>query len=205
MAARLKTEDGITAYRQRGHIAETPHGHIKHNMGFRQLSLRGTGKVTAEWNLTAAVHNLFKAITAGHLAARGTHHLTPTGEPTPARPAKPATPASHTRQASSQFRNSPSRDTREATVRPASPGLSQDIQGRVQRPGRWSRSSQIGGRRQPRGGRGGRGLASPDAAGTSRSSSSGSAVSRSQVISEKYTTGMKQMPGTAHSTTAASS
>ena len=67
MAERLKTEDGITAYRQRGHIAETPHGHIKQNMGFRQLSLRGTGKVTAEWNLTAAVHNLFKAITAGHL------------------------------------------------------------------------------------------------------------------------------------------
>ena len=34
----LKTEDGIAGYRQRGHIAETPHGHIKHNMGFRQLS-----------------------------------------------------------------------------------------------------------------------------------------------------------------------
>ena len=41
MAARLATEDGITAYRQRGHIAETPHGDIKHNMRFRQLSLRG--------------------------------------------------------------------------------------------------------------------------------------------------------------------
>ena len=40
-ATRLKTDDGITAYRQRGHIAETPHGHIKHNMGIRQLSVRG--------------------------------------------------------------------------------------------------------------------------------------------------------------------
>ncbi len=30
MAARLATEDGITAYRQRGHIAETPHGVTRH-------------------------------------------------------------------------------------------------------------------------------------------------------------------------------
>ena len=41
MAARLATEEGITAYRQCGHIAETPHGHIKHNMRFRQLTMRG--------------------------------------------------------------------------------------------------------------------------------------------------------------------
>jgi hypothetical protein len=33
MRERLKTADGITAYRQRGHIAETPHGHIKHKHG----------------------------------------------------------------------------------------------------------------------------------------------------------------------------
>ena len=44
MRARLKTDDGIAAYRQRGHIAETPHGHIKHNMGIRQLSMRGKPK-----------------------------------------------------------------------------------------------------------------------------------------------------------------
>jgi transposase len=67
MRARLKTEDGITAYRQRGHIAETPHGHIKHNMGFRQLSVRGKPRATAEWTFACAVHNLFKALTAGHL------------------------------------------------------------------------------------------------------------------------------------------
>jgi hypothetical protein len=67
MAARLATGDGITAYRQRGHIAETPHGQIKHNMRFRQLSLRGHPKATAEWTFTATVHNLFKAITTGHL------------------------------------------------------------------------------------------------------------------------------------------
>jgi transposase len=67
MAARLATPEGITAYRQRGHIAETPHGHIKHNMGFRQLSMRGMPKAAAEWRFAATVHNLFKAITTGHL------------------------------------------------------------------------------------------------------------------------------------------
>ncbi len=67
MAARLATEEGITAYRQRGHIAETPHGHIKHNMRFRQLTMRGKPKAAAEWAFAATVHNLFKAITARHL------------------------------------------------------------------------------------------------------------------------------------------
>jgi len=67
MRDRLKTEAGIEAYRQRGHIAETPHGHIKHNMGIRQLSVRGTAKAAAEWTFICAVHNLFKAITTGHL------------------------------------------------------------------------------------------------------------------------------------------
>jgi transposase len=67
MAARLATPDGIAAYRQRSHIAETPHGNIKHNMRFRQLSLRGKPKAAAEWTFTTAVHNLFKAITTGHL------------------------------------------------------------------------------------------------------------------------------------------
>jgi transposase len=67
MAARLATEEGITAYRKRGHIAETPHGHIKHNMGFRHLSMRGKPKASAEWRFTVTVHNLFKAITTGNL------------------------------------------------------------------------------------------------------------------------------------------
>jgi transposase len=70
MARRLKTEDGLTAYRQRGHIAETPHGHIKHNMRFRQLSMRGKDSAAAEWAFTAAVHNLLKAITSGHLTTQ---------------------------------------------------------------------------------------------------------------------------------------
>ena len=76
MAARLQTPEGIAAYRQRGHIAETPHGQIKHNMRFRQLSMRGKPKAEAEWKFTCAVHNLFKAITSGHLTAAALDHLT---------------------------------------------------------------------------------------------------------------------------------
>ncbi|HEX4657289.1 MAG TPA: transposase [Streptosporangiaceae bacterium] len=75
MAARLATEDGIAAYRQRGHIAETPHGNIKHNMRFRQLSVRGKPKAAAEWTFTCAVHNLFKAITTGHLTTAALDRL----------------------------------------------------------------------------------------------------------------------------------
>jgi transposase len=70
MAARLATSEGITAYRQRGHIAETPHGHIKHNMGIRKLAMRGKPKAAAEWTFTCAVHNLLKAITTGHLTTQ---------------------------------------------------------------------------------------------------------------------------------------
>jgi len=70
MRERLKTDDGIEAYRQRGHIAETPHGHIKHNMGIRQLSLRGKAKASAEWTFICGVHNLFKALSTGRLTAQ---------------------------------------------------------------------------------------------------------------------------------------
>jgi transposase len=76
MTARLKTEEGIAAYRHRGHIAETPHGHIKHNMGFRQLTMRGKDKAAAEWRFACTVHNLFKAITAGHLTTQALAALT---------------------------------------------------------------------------------------------------------------------------------
>jgi transposase len=75
MRGRLKTEDGMEAYRQRGHIAETPHGHIKHNMGLRQLSVRGKPKAAAEWKFICAVHNLFKAISTGHLTSQALAEL----------------------------------------------------------------------------------------------------------------------------------
>jgi transposase len=75
MAARLATPDGITAYRQRGHIAETPHGNIKHNLGFRQLSMRGLHKAAAEWAFVCTVHNLLTAITSGHLTIQALQDL----------------------------------------------------------------------------------------------------------------------------------
>jgi transposase len=78
MRERLKTPDGIAAYRHRGHIAETPHGHIKHNMGLRQLSVRGKRKASAEWTFAAAVHNLFKALTAGKLTSQALDALADT-------------------------------------------------------------------------------------------------------------------------------
>jgi transposase len=114
MAARLTTEPAIAAYKQRGHIAETPHGHIKHNMGFRQLSVRGLPRATAEWMLTATVHNLFKAITSGHLTtAPGHPHLTPQPDNTP--PTRPARPrrrrADHRHPASTPTQSPPRKKT----------------------------------------------------------------------------------------------
>ena len=76
MAALLTTGEALAAYRRRGHIAETPHGHIKHNMGFRQLTMRGETKAKAEWAFATTVHNLFKAITAGKLTTQALAALT---------------------------------------------------------------------------------------------------------------------------------
>jgi transposase len=69
MRAELATAEGITAYRQRGHIAETPHGHIKHNLGFRQFTMRGKTKAAAEWKFLCAIHNLGRALSSGKLTA----------------------------------------------------------------------------------------------------------------------------------------
>jgi hypothetical protein len=67
MAARLATGEGIAAYRRRSHIGETFHGDLKHNQGLRRLSVRGLPKASGEWTFAAAVRNLRKAITSGHL------------------------------------------------------------------------------------------------------------------------------------------
>jgi transposase len=78
MAARLASDDGHAAYRHRGHIAETPHGDLKHNKGFRQFSVRGKPRVTAEWMLITTVTNLFKAISSGHLTTAALASITAT-------------------------------------------------------------------------------------------------------------------------------
>ena len=71
MGHRLRTPEGIATYRQRSHIAETPFGHGKHNLGFRRFTSRGLIRTTAEWNFHGAVHNIFKAISTGHLTPAG--------------------------------------------------------------------------------------------------------------------------------------
>jgi len=68
MAHRLRTPEGHALYSQRGHIAETPFGHAKHNLGFRRFTGRGKDRATAEFAFHALVHNLFKAITTGALS-----------------------------------------------------------------------------------------------------------------------------------------
>ena len=92
MAARLATADGIAAYRRRSHIGETFHGDLKHNQGFRRLSVRGLPSASGEWTFAAAVRNLRKAITSGHLTTavpRRPRRLTPATQPAPAPPATP--------------------------------------------------------------------------------------------------------------------
>lgn len=58
MAAKLKTPEGQAAYRKRKWIAEPPNGWIKNVLGFRQFSLRGLHRVTAEWKLVCTALNL---------------------------------------------------------------------------------------------------------------------------------------------------
>jgi transposase len=67
MAHRLRTPQGITQYAQRSHIAETPFGHAKHNLGFRRFTGRGLARARSEWTFHAAVHNIGKIL--NHLAA----------------------------------------------------------------------------------------------------------------------------------------
>ncbi|MDT5241423.1 MAG: hypothetical protein QOG79_39 [Mycobacterium sp.] len=67
MAHRLRTTEGIAQYAKRSHIAETPFGHAKHNLGFRRLTGRGLARARSEWTFHAAVHNIGKILT--HLAA----------------------------------------------------------------------------------------------------------------------------------------
>ena len=42
------------------HTVEPPIGNIKHNLGYRYFLLRGTDKVSGEFNLMCVAHNLNK-------------------------------------------------------------------------------------------------------------------------------------------------
>lgn len=67
MNHQLRTPHGTATYAQRSHIAETPFGHAKHNLGFRRFTSRGLARARSEWGFHAAVHNIGKII--AHLAA----------------------------------------------------------------------------------------------------------------------------------------
>jgi Transposase DDE domain len=63
MASKLKSPEGQRAYRKRKWIAEPPNGWIKSVLGFRQFSLRGLHRVTAEWKLVCMALNLRRMCT----------------------------------------------------------------------------------------------------------------------------------------------
>lgn len=60
MARKLRTVKGRLIYRRRKEIAEPVLGQIKQARGYRQFSLRGFGKVAAEWLVICLTHNLLK-------------------------------------------------------------------------------------------------------------------------------------------------
>ncbi|SDC78619.1 IS1182 family transposase, partial [Shouchella lonarensis] len=57
---KLNTEDGRTLYQKRKTDVESVFGHVKQNLGFRRLHLRGKEKVHIELGLVALAHNLRK-------------------------------------------------------------------------------------------------------------------------------------------------
>jgi hypothetical protein len=58
MAEKLQSESGKAAYRKRKWMAEPPNGWVKNVLGFRQFSMRGLHRVTAEWKLVSLALNL---------------------------------------------------------------------------------------------------------------------------------------------------
>jgi len=65
MRAKLASEAGKAVYRMRKAIVEPVFGQIKGALGFRRFSFRGFGKVSCEWSLVCAVHNLLKLFRNG--------------------------------------------------------------------------------------------------------------------------------------------
>jgi hypothetical protein len=63
MADKLQTAEAKDAYRRRKWIAEPPNGWIKSVLGFRQFSMRGLHRVSAEWKLVCTALNLRRMAT----------------------------------------------------------------------------------------------------------------------------------------------
>ena len=60
MRDKLRTVEGHAVYERRKAIVEPVFAYIKERRGFRQFSLRGLVKVTAEWAIICLGHNLLK-------------------------------------------------------------------------------------------------------------------------------------------------
>ena len=60
MADKLATESGRALYAKRKSTVEPVFGQIKEARGFRRFLLRGIRKVTGEWLMVTATHNLLK-------------------------------------------------------------------------------------------------------------------------------------------------
>ena len=60
MQWKLSTAAGQRASRRRKAVVEPVLGQIKEGRGFRRFLLRGLEKVSAEWSLLCAAHNLLK-------------------------------------------------------------------------------------------------------------------------------------------------
>lgn len=67
MTRKLQTQAGREVYKKRKEIVEPVFGQIKGVRGFRQFYLRGLEKVSAEWQLICAVHNLLKLSCSGRI------------------------------------------------------------------------------------------------------------------------------------------
>jgi len=80
MARKLATKRGRAHYARRKVIVEPVFGQVKEARGFRRFSLRGKAKVTAEWHLECAVHNLGKLFRSGR-AGRVIEGWTPVRQP----------------------------------------------------------------------------------------------------------------------------
>jgi hypothetical protein len=53
MADKRASQESEAAYRSRKAVMEPAHNRIKHNIGFRQSSIRGLSKILAEWRFVA--------------------------------------------------------------------------------------------------------------------------------------------------------
>ena len=60
----LRTEAGSASRKSRSVDVETAFGDVKGNLGFTRFTLRGLEKVTLEWRLVAAGHNIRKLFLA---------------------------------------------------------------------------------------------------------------------------------------------